>query len=363
MTVESHALLAAFSPDAQRRLIALAEHERHEGRFCLFRENDPSDAVYLVLDGEVELTKEVSADRQVVIARVGAGDYFGDMGPIDGCGRSTGATAVGPVRLARIPSAPLLEILRQEEAAVSLQFFGRLSERLRRANELFVAEVLRKEKLHFVGEMARSIIHDFKGQMAGIECVTSLMRSENPDEKVSRCCELIGQQVSRMSAMAEELLDYSQGRCQLFPVAITLDELFEALAFTNADCLRVRRVELRFAGGETRARLDKNRILRVLQNLLTNAVEALAPGGGHVRLEATPWAGGGVELRVTDDGPGIPEAIRETLFEPFVTAGKKHGLGLGMAIVRSIVEAHGGTIGFHTGNGQGTTFVLHLPPL
>ena len=65
------------------------------------------------------------------------------------------------------------------------------------------------------------------------------------------------------------------------------------------------------------------------------------------------------ELR--DEGPGIPEAIRERLFEPFVTHGKAHGTGLGMPIVRGIVEAHRGTIRFETETGEGTTFFIELP--
>jgi signal transduction histidine kinase len=66
-------------------------------------------------------------------------------------------------------------------------------------------------------------------------------------------------------------------------------------------------------------------------------------------------------LHVSDNGPGIPEELRDTLFDAFVTHGKKKGVGLGLAIAKSIVEAHSGTITFDTSMGQGTTFHVRLP--
>ena len=66
-------------------------------------------------------------------------------------------------------------------------------------------------------------------------------------------------------------------------------------------------------------------------------------------------------ISAIDNGPGIPESIRATLFEPFVTHGKSDGTGLGMAIVKKIIDAHGGTITFDTEEGKGTSFNVHLP--
>lgn len=361
MNVDTHSLLTVFGDDARQRLLELVELEEYGDGTFLFREDDPSDAVFLVLSGEVELTKDASPERRVTIARIVTDDYFGDMGPIDGCGRSTGAVTVGRTRLARLPAGPLLEILRHEPAEASLQFFGRISERLRQANALFAAEVLRKEKLHCIGEMARSIIHDFKSQMAGIECVATLIGNEFGDERIAHGCNLISRQVSQMSSMAQSLLDYAQGRCHLSLSEVSIDDLFQELASVNEDCLQQKDVLLSLAATEDRMRLDRGRIMRTLQNLLTNAVEALAGEAGTVRLEAERLDVDTLELRVSDDGPGIPEEIRPALFEPFVTAGKKQGMGLGTAIARTIVEAHGGNITFVTETGKGTTFSIRLP--
>ena len=103
------------------------------------------------------------------------------------------------------------------------------------------------------------------------------------------------------------------------------------------------------------------RLQRVLQNLVTNAVQALqVTPKPHIRVRA--WVKDSTfYLTVKDNGPGIPAAIQSQLFEPFVTFGKKEGIGLGMAIVRNIVTAHGGTITFETGPKQGTAFLISLP--
>ena len=100
------------------------------------------------------------------------------------------------------------------------------------------------------------------------------------------------------------------------------------------------------------------RIRRVLENLVTNAAAAVGPGGRvKVRSAATPQ---GLRLEVEDTGPGIPEEVRETLFEPFVTFGKKEGTGLGLAIVKTLTERNGGTIRFESSS-SGTRFLLDFP--
>jgi signal transduction histidine kinase len=101
------------------------------------------------------------------------------------------------------------------------------------------------------------------------------------------------------------------------------------------------------------------RLAQVLVNLLLNAADAM-DGAGCVRVSALD-AGDTVELRVSDDGPGVPPELRDRLFEPFVT-GKEPGLGtgLGLAISRSIVEGYGGTIALDPTTARGATFVVRL---
>ena len=104
--------------------------------------------------------------------------------------------------------------------------------------------------------------------------------------------------------------------------------------------------------------LDEARVTQVVQNVLRNAIEA-SDDGDEVTLRATP-AGGALTIEIADQGGGIPAAIRAHLFEPFITT-KGTGTGMGLAIARSIVEQHGGTITAADNPDGGTTFVLRFP--
>ncbi|MCY0886573.1 MAG: HAMP domain-containing sensor histidine kinase, partial [Firmicutes bacterium] len=123
------------------------------------------------------------------------------------------------------------------------------------------------------------------------------------------------------------------------------------------------------AGEGSRARLvvagdatlwvDGDRFAQVLVNLFRNAVEALGGRPGTVRVWAEA-AGTGTAVVVSDDGPGIPPEIQDRLFSAFVST-KPHGNGLGLLIVRHLVEAHGGRLSLSSAPGQGTTVRIELP--
>jgi len=105
---------------------------------------------------------------------------------------------------------------------------------------------------------------------------------------------------------------------------------------------------------------EENKLLRVLQNLVGNAIDGCDErDDGVVRIEVHDRKEN-IELIVADNGKGIPEQIRNNLFDPFVTYGKTGGTGLGTAIVKSVVEAHKGRIRFETSD-KGTTFFILLP--
>jgi two-component system sensor histidine kinase BaeS len=122
-------------------------------------------------------------------------------------------------------------------------------------------------------------------------------------------------------------------------------------------------VELRVdvAAGLPTIDIDPVRVHQVVANLVDNAIRAM-PDGGSIALSAAPLAGGGVAFEVTDDGPGIPAELRDSVFERFTKSASSRGSGLGLAIARAIVEAHGGTISASTGtSGRGTTIRIELP--
>jgi signal transduction histidine kinase len=121
-------------------------------------------------------------------------------------------------------------------------------------------------------------------------------------------------------------------------------------------------VSLLCQGPPLRAFLDRQRFNRVIENLLGNALDALAGrDGGQVNLDWGPGEDGGVWIQVIDNGKGIPRKLQKRIFEPFFSYGKARGTGLGMATVQRIVAEHQGGIELSSEEGQGTTVIVRLP--
>jgi len=139
----------------------------------------------------------------------------------------------------------------------------------------------------------------------------------------------------------------------------------EAAAELVADRFRDHNIALRLDTAEAPAsfRADEHRVRQILFNLLSNAAN-FAPEGSTVTLAARPWSGG-VEFVVHDDGPGMTAEMLDTVFrrfEPRPNGGRRRGPGLGLSIVKSFVELHGGTVEIRTDSGAGTTVICRFPP-
>jgi two-component system sensor kinase FixL len=120
------------------------------------------------------------------------------------------------------------------------------------------------------------------------------------------------------------------------------------------------RLEMRFDPDAPLALIDRVQLQQVLVNLIRNAIEAMADAARHELSIATRGAGGMVAITVADTGPGLPEAVRVRLFQPFVTT-KPGGMGVGLSICRTIVEAHGGELRAEDAPEGGTVFRLTVP--
>src|SRR5437667_11617500 len=112
--------------------------------------------------------------------------------------------------------------------------------------------------------------------------------------------------------------------------------------------------------GSSTGWFDPKKLERGLYNLLLNACEAVASQAGEIEVELREVSGG-VEIRVCDNGRGIPEAVQGKLFEPFVSSGKENGTGLGLTVVQKIVQDHGGDVTVEKSSVAGTVFRLLLP--
>lgn len=361
--LRSHRFISHFSAAQGARLVKHVRLVRYPHKAMIFDEGTTSDCIYLVLTGRVMLTKKTSGGAPQVIAYKGPDDYFGELGVLDGSPRSTAALADGPVQLGRIPQKPFLNLLASSSWHTVLRLFSHVSENLRETNSRYVTEVVRKEKITLIGEMANSMIHDFRSPFTTIRLVSeSLAMRHAGDAKTQQLAATIIKQVDRLNGIMEEVLEFARGETRLHTRPMPLQEIFRQLQENNQAAFAQSTVRLQVKTTTAVLSLDPDRFQRVLQNLVTNALEALGDKK-HARITlAVKRLATHCQISVSDNGPGIPREIRNTLFEPFVSQGKSGGTGLGLAIARSIVEAHHGTITCRS-TAKGTTFLIQLPLL
>lgn len=233
--------------------------------------------------------------------------------------------------------------------------FNTMSENLSTARE----DLIRQERISTIARLSTSIIHDLRNPLAAIYGgAEMLMDRKLSDEQLRRLSGNIYRASRKVQDLLLELGDISQGRGNLREVC-KLREVVQAGYEPLAANAEASRVDVRIEVAEdVELPLDRSPMERVFQNLIANAIEAM-PDGGTVSVRAQS-TGEAVTVFVQDTGPGIPAAIAADLFQPFVTEGKRNGVGLGLALSRKTVQLHGGDLSAEP-VGAGACFRLRLP--
>lgn len=335
--------------------------EKFAADCVIFDEGAPSDALYLLLEGKVAFQKFVRENEWLTINECREGAYFGEIGVLSKEPRALRALAKTDATLVRIPGGALVDFLKSISRPVE-KLLQSVIQHLRHTTHHYIEDRLQQEKMAVVGSMMNTIIHDFKNPICLISLSAQMMRQRHPDPETERYCIGIEKQVDRMVAMAGELADFSRGEQSLVKSSLFLDEAFEEFKNLNFPYFEYGHIEVTLDVPHLEINASKSKLFRVLQNLIGNAIDAFGENSGFIRIQANEMNDGkNIQISIEDDAGGIPEEIRDKFFEPFVTFGKREGTGLGSAIARSIVEAHGGDLAFETETGKGTKFNIRLP--
>lgn len=227
-------------------------------------------------------------------------------------------------------------------------------------NARLAQEMINNERLSAVGRMASTIIHDIKNPMGTLRVYAQVMKKKSGNEEAAKLADEMIHQVDRFVNMAQEILDFSRGVSATNIEETEFGEVMEGvLAFIEKD-LTKRNIKLeKILNFQGKVKVDQDKIVRVFYNIASNAADAM-PTGGTLTV-TTEEAGGMVKVDFKDTGTGMPEEVKRKIFEPFVTYGKKHGTGLGMAIVKKVMDDHKGKIEIETEMGKGTTIRLLFP--
>jgi len=219
----------------------------------------------------------------------------------------------------------------------------------------------KRERLAAIGQALSGVLHDLKNPASIISGYVQLMVKADDRSKRERYAESIQDQFDQFNQMTRELLVFARGETNVEWREVEVEDFVGNLEQLLEEEMAAEGAELEVdVDCEGTVELDPAKIKRAVLNLGRNAAEAMSEGG-TVRVRLRREGDGVLRIEVDDDGEGIPEEIRDTLFESFVTEGKSHGTGLGLSIVKKAVEDLDGWIDFETERGEGTTFYLHIP--
>jgi signal transduction histidine kinase len=237
---------------------------------------------------------------------------------------------------------------------------GRMARTLNSTIRQTREELMAHERVSGIDRFSESILHDLRNPLAAIYgAAEMLVNADLPAAHIRRLAGNIHRASVRIQSLLQELLHDSRDEsrapepCCLREIVTSACESLSAMAESYGTKLTVE-IE-----SEIELPLERSRMERAFLNLVGNAIEAM-PEGGEVRISAQ-FVAGSVVVHVDDTGPGVLPEIRSKLFQPFVTAGKRNGLGLGLAFTRQTVLEHGGDLWVDSAPGGGARFSLRLP--
>src|SRR5919201_658301 len=245
-----------------------------------------------------------------------------------------------------------------DEVAEVTGAFGRMRTSLQETQR----KLLESERLATIGQMASSISHDLRHCLAAIMANAEFL-SENNRNHAEReeLYQEVRVAVNQMTDLIDSLLEFSRTRESLTLTLGRVETAAERAAQTVRAHPEFHDVDIRIeCYGSSEGYFDVKKLERVFHNLLRNACEAVPTRRGRVEVTLHETKAG-IDVRVADNGRGIPGTIRERLFQPFVSQGKENGTGLGLTVVQKILQDHGGDIRVETTSPQGTVFLLSLP--
>jgi signal transduction histidine kinase len=234
--------------------------------------------------------------------------------------------------------------------------FNNMCASIRQARE----DLIRQERISTIGRLSGSIVHDLRNPLAAIYGgAEMLVDADLPAAHVKRLAGNIYRASRRIQELLQDLLNVSRGKKRA-PELCRLREVASAAVDSLAAAAEAQGVAVALEiPPEIEVPLERSRMERAFVNLIGNALEAM-PDGGEVRISAKLEDGSAL-IHVEDNGPGIAPEIRSQLFQPFVSAGKRNGLGLGLALSRQTVLEHGGDMWVESQPGRGARFSFRLP--
>jgi two-component system NtrC family sensor kinase len=274
--------------------------------------------------------------------------------------------ARGPMEIEHLAGS-LDEMAKQLEAEKrELEDWGNTLEKKvsERADEMkkIHAQLFRSEKLASLGKLAAGVAHEINNPLTGILTNSSLLLEDlEADDPRREDVEVMVKETMRCREIVKRLLDFAR-QTKPHKRLANINALIDTIVLLVRNQTSFRNVTIEKSSSEVLPDLliDPDQLQQVFINIILNAAEAMTKGGSLTIRTALSPDGQSVVVSFADTGPGIPETLREKIFDPFYTT-KEHGTGLGLSISYGIIEQHGGTISVDSTVGEGSTFIIQLP--
>lgn len=356
------------------------EDELNPGQ-VIFNEGDKADRFYIIMAGEVEVWKDYDSPYADLLAVHGEGKLFGEMALVDDLPRSATVVTRSRTRVLYINEEEFQRLLK-ESSQVALAIIRSLSAMVRKSNQTFVEdlrernrqlqkaydelqaaqnELLRNERLTTMGKFSSMILHDIRNPISVIKAYADMLKTNRDIEgKTLKYIENISFETQRLNQLANELLDYSRGEIRLDMGLVDVSEFLQEVKDYASRRMTSKSIKIvcKDNSGD-QIIFDRQRMFRVFANLLENARKAMGHSG--TCTISAEQQGELLRLEVRDDGVGMSEEVLNHIYEPFYSSSPDGGTGLGMAIVKSVVDAHHGSVEIESTEGRGTSVCLFLP--
>ena len=358
---KQNALFRGIISDELEKLDIPIEKCQFEKGDIVFEEGAEGRNMYLIASGKIRISKKGRGGKQETLTIKEKDDFFGEMAllqeeePL----RTARATAVETTVLGKLNQRSLQAMIEHSPKA-AMHFTRLLASQLKSANTYFIDKLIDAERLSLIGSMMSAMVHDFRNPIASILMASDFLKSAKDDKQMVMVGEMTGDAANQMLAMIQEVLDYSKGDIRLNLGTHRVSDLVSAINAQILDGLADQKITVhRQIDYEGEIVADRNRLIRLLCNIVKNSAEAM-PDGGDLTLRFS-GRDDQIEIEIEDTGCGIPADLLPRIFEPFISYGKSNGTGLGMAIVKSVVNAHHGNIHIESEEGKGTICRISLP--
>jgi len=343
---------------------------RYEPDAVIVREGENGDSMFLIGSGSAEAVVSAGTDQTILLSLMRSGETFGEMSFFERRPRSATVRAHETCVVLEI-KGQALRSLAAAHAELGFRLLLPVSERLRGKNEQILTlhlksvEAANRAKDEFLAMLG----HELRNPLGAITTAIHVLNTLGPsDDKAAQLRGIIIRQTQHLSRLVEDLLDVSKlvsGKIVLKRQVADLREVAVRALASFHEAGKATEHVISLTGGPVRVHGDPTRLEQVVLNLLDNAVK-YTPRGGRVKLTIEA-DGRDAFFTIRDTGVGIPRDALPFIFDPFVQPNQtleraEGGLGVGLTIVKRLVELHGGTISASSaGPNLGSEFVVRLP--